>query len=153
VPGGGDAAIITNNGVTVSLAGDADVGSLTLGDNVNCGSGGPSLNVAGHALRLYGNFTIGSCGQFTLDGGTLSGNTPTHRFGTMGWTGGSLAGTLTFADGSTFNIAGGGVVDFPNCVVTNLGTVNWSAGTLRGVVAVPARSLTTDCGTARGTRR
>jgi len=93
VPGGGDAAIITNNGVTVSLAGDADVGSLTLGDNVNCGSGGPSLNVAGHALRLYGNFTIGSCGQFTLDGGTFVGQYAQHTVsGTMGWTGGSLAG-------------------------------------------------------------
>ena len=132
VPSPNDTAIITNNSVTVTLNISPTVSGITLGANAGCGTNGPILFMNGQTLTLDGPLVMGACGQFTVDSGTLSGTTNSSISGAIGWTGGLLAGTLTFGTNSTLNIAGPGLNDMPNCTLTNYGTVAWTNGLMRG---------------------
>ena len=132
VPGSGDIAVITNNAITVTLNTSPTVGGITLGANAGCG-GGTILLMNGQTLTLRGPLVVGSCGQFTVDSGTLSGNANASLSGVIDWTGGILSGTLTLAANGTLNIMGGsGFNDLPNCTLTNNGTVIWTSGHVRG---------------------
>src|SRR6266568_3052059 len=132
VPGASDTAVITNAAAyTVTLDVSPTVGGLTLG--ATGGSTTQTFLMNGQTFTLNGPCTVNSRGSFTVDSGSLSGTTNPSISGTIGWTGGILAGTLTFATNGTLNIkGGGGINDFPNMVLTNYGTVAWSSGTLRG---------------------
>ncbi len=132
VPGASDTAVITNAAAyTVTLDVSPTVGGLTLG--ATGGSTTQTFLMNGQTFTLNGPCTVNSRGSFTVDSGSLSGTTNSSISGTIGWTGGILAGTLTFATNGTLNIkGGGGINDFPNMVLTNYGTVAWSSGTLRG---------------------
>src|ERR1035438_7388567 len=130
VPGLNDTAIITNAGVTVSLNGSTSVRAIILGTN---GAGTVRLALAGQTLGLNGPLTVNPSGSFTVDSGTLVGNTNAVLRGTIGWSGASLGGTLTVASSSTLNItSAGNLHDMPNCTLTNNGTVAWASGTMRG---------------------
>src|SRR5438552_3477061 len=99
VPGAADTAIITNAGVTVSLNGATTVGGIILGTN---GVGTVTLSLAGQTLALNGPLTVNPSGSFTVDSGALSGNSASAKLsGTVGWTGGRLAGILTMAGNGT----------------------------------------------------
>ena len=52
--------------------------------------------------------------------------------GTIGWTAGTLGGTLTLASCSTLNITAGGNHFIGGCVFDQFGTVTWSGGYLYG---------------------
>ena len=128
VPGATDTAIITNAGVTVSLNGATTVGGIILGTN---GAGTVTLLLAGQSVALNGPLTVNPSGSFTVDGGSLVGNTNAVLSGTIGWTAGSLGGILTLASGSTLNISTASNNHIiGGCILTNNGTVNWSGDTL-----------------------
>jgi CARDB/Immunoglobulin I-set domain len=138
VPGPGDTAVITlagisNNPVVVTLDVSPTVGGITLGAATNC-QGGQVLMMNGQTLAINGALAVNACGQFTVDSGTLVGNTTNATLsGAVSWTGGRLAGTLTLAANGTLNLNGGlGVLDLPNCTLTNYGIVAWNSGTVRG---------------------
>src|ERR1039457_3829336 len=128
VPGTNDTAIITSAGVTVLLNGATGVGGISLGS----GSGGTvTLSLNNQTLTLYGPLTVNPSGSFAVDGSsTLMGNTNAVLSGTIGWTGGTLGGTLTLAAGGTLNITAGNNHFIGGCLFTNAGTVNWSGGQL-----------------------
>src|ERR1039457_617632 len=128
VPGATDTAIITNAGVTVSLNGATTVGGIILGTN---GAGTVTLLLAGQSVALNGPLTVNPSGSFTVDGGSLVGNTNAVLSGTIGWTAGTLGGILTLASDSTLNITAATLHDMPNCTLTNNGTVAWNNGTIR----------------------
>src|ERR1017187_8171848 len=128
VPGANDTAIITNAGVTVSLNGSTTVGAIILGTN---GAGTVTLSLAGQTLSLNGPLTVNPSGSFTVDSGTLAGNTNAGLHGTIGWSAGFLEGILTLASGSTLNITTANNHDMPNCTLTNYGTVVWNGGDVR----------------------
>jgi hypothetical protein len=73
---------------------------------------------------------VNPSGSFTVDGGALVGNTNAALHGTIGWSAASLGGILTLASGGTLNINAIGNGQISGCILTNLGTVNWSAGAL-----------------------
>src|SRR5439155_9014149 len=129
VPGAADTAIITNAGVTVSLNVATTVGGMILGTN---GAGTVTLSLAGQTLALNGPMTVNPSGSFTVDSGSLVGNTNAVLRGTIGWTAGSLGGILTLASGGTLNVMSGNDHDMPNCTFTNNGSVAWSGGRIRG---------------------
>jgi hypothetical protein len=130
VPGSTDTAIITNAGVTVSLNESTTVGAIILGTN---GAGTVTLSLVGQTLGLNGPLTVNPSGSFTVDSGTLVGNTNAVLNGTIGWTAGDLSGILTVASDGTLNITQAGANhDLPDCTLTNNGTVTWMSGTLRG---------------------
>jgi hypothetical protein len=124
VPGPADSVIITNAGVTVSLAGSAAAGSIFL-------DSGSALDLAGQTLELSGPLTLGPDGFFTVDSGTLDGVTNAVLNGTFGWTGGFLSGTLVLATNSTLVILAEDA-NLPGCSLTNFGTVEWISGNLHG---------------------
>ena len=125
VPGATDTAIITNAGVTVTLDISPTVGGIILGTN---GAGTVRLSLNNQTLALNGPLTVNPSGSFTVDSGTLVGNTNAVLSGTIGWTAGLLAGTLTLAADGKLNIAGSGNNSLPNCNFTNYGSVAWSNG-------------------------
>src|SRR5664280_599852 len=127
VPGASDTAIITNAGVTVSLNGATTVGAIVLGTN---GAGTVTLSLAGQTLTLNGPLTVNPSGSFTVDSGALVGNTNAVLSGTIGWSAATLGGNLTLASDGTLNINAIGNGQISGCILTNLGTVNWSAGAL-----------------------
>jgi hypothetical protein len=126
-PGTNDTAVITNAGVTVFLNSSTTVGGITLG---TFGAGTTALSLNGQTLILNGPLTVYPSGSFTVDSGTLAGNTNAVLRGTIGWTAGTLGGTLTLASGSTLNITTGNTHSIGGCILTNSGTVNWSGGFL-----------------------
>ena len=107
-------------------------GGITLGINGACDTGGPTLAMNGQTLELAGPFVINSCGQFSLNSGTLVGDANSSISGNFAWTGGRFAGTVTLAAGGTLQISSGADHDWPNCVFTNNGTIVWTAGRVRG---------------------
>ena len=129
VPGGGDTAIITNAGLTVSLNSSTTVGAVMLGAT---GAATTTLSLNSQTLSLNGPLTVNSGGSFTVDSGHLTGNNNAVLSGSMTWAGGVLGGTLTLAADGTLNITGSNNHDLPNCTFTNNGTVVWSSGTLEG---------------------
>ena len=134
VPGANDTAIITNAGVTVSLNGATTVGAIILGTN---GAGTVALSLAGQTLSLNGPLTVNPSGSFTVNSGTLVGNTNAVLHGTIGWSAGFLEGILTLASGSTLNITTANNHDMPNCTFTNYGTVVWNGGDVRSGSSSP----------------
>ena len=54
---------------------------------------------------------------------------------TLNWTGGVLAGSMTVATNSSFDIGfgGGNTAEFNGFILTNYGTVNWASTTIHGV--------------------
>ena len=129
VPGATDTAIITNAGVTVTLDISPTVGGIIVGTN---GAGTVTLALAGQTLTLNGPLTVNPSGSFTMDSGTLVGNTNAVLSGTIGWTAGVLEGILTLAPGSTLNITTGNNHTLQGCTFTNNGTVAWATGTIVG---------------------
>jgi hypothetical protein len=126
-PGTNDTAIITNAGVTVFLNSPTTVGGITLG---TFGAGTTTLSLNGQTLVLNGPLAVYPSGSFTVDSGTLAGNTNAALSGTIGRTAGTLGGILTLASGSTLNITTGNNHFICGCTLTNFGTVNWSGGYL-----------------------
>ena len=129
VPDATDTAIITNAGVTVTLDISPTVGGIIVGTN---GAGTVTLALAGQTLTLNGPLTVNPSGSFTVDSGTLVGNTNAVLSGTIGWTAGVLEGILTLAPGSTLNITTGNNHNLQGCTFTNNGTVAWATGTIVG---------------------
>ena len=132
VPGTNDTAVITNAGVTVSLNSATTVGAVILGTN---GAGTVTLSLNGQTLSLAGPLTVNPSGSFTVNSGSLTGITSANAIlsGAIGWTGGSLGGTLTLATNGTLTLAGNGNGNgnnliLYNCVLTNYGTVLWTNG-------------------------
>src|ERR1039457_5165088 len=101
VPGATDTAIITNAGVTVSLNTATTIGAIILGTN---GPGTVTLSLNNQTLALNGPLTVNPSGSFTVDSGTLIGNTNAVLRGTIGWAAGLVEGILTLPAGSTLNI-------------------------------------------------
>src|ERR1017187_8260146 len=128
VPGATDTAIITNAGVTVLLNTATTIGAIILGTN---GPGTVTLSLNNQTLALNGPFTVNPNGSFTVDSGTLAGNTNAVLHGTIGWSAGFWEGILTLASGSTLNITTANNHDMPNCTLTNYGTVAWASGDIR----------------------
>jgi hypothetical protein len=127
-PGATDTAIITNAGVNVTLDVSPTVGGIILGTN---GAGTVTLSIAGQTLTLNGPLTVNPSGSFTVDSGTLVGNTNAVLHGTIGWSAGALAGIWTLATGSSLNLTTANNHDLNGMVLTNNGTVTWSDGRIR----------------------
>ncbi len=130
VPGAGDTANITRTGTyTVILNGGVTIDGLTLGG----AAGVQTLAMNNQLLQLRGPFVVNPHGAYALDNGALAGVSNAVLTGTFHWAAGALAGTLTLAAGSTLSIDGAGADhEMPNCILTNFGTVAWSAGRIRG---------------------
>ena len=130
VPGAADTAIITNAGVTVSLASSLSVSNIVLGTN---GPGTVTLALSGRILTLNGTISVNPSGLFSVNpGDILNGNSTAVLTGPIGWNGGQLEGTLTLAPGGTLNIGTANVHDLPSLIFTNNGTVVWATGGIRG---------------------
>ena len=93
-----------------------------------------TLSLASQTLALNGPLTILPSGSFTVDSGTLTGNSNAVLSGTMAWTAGALGGTLTIATNATVTVAGNFSTGnaMPACTLTNYGTVAWASGTILG---------------------
>jgi hypothetical protein len=130
VPGATDTAIITNAGVTVTLDISPTVGGIILGTN---GAGTVTLSLNSQTLTLNGPLAVNPSGSFTVDSGTLAGNSNAVLSGTIGWIAGVLEGILTLAPGSTLNINNSANNHtLQGCTFTNNGTVAWASGTIQG---------------------
>ena len=126
VPGAGDTAVMTNG--IVSLSTTTTVGGIILGTNAGALT---TLLLNNQTLVLNGPLTVNPSAFFTVDSGTLIGNTNAVLSGTIGWSVGSWSGILTLASGGTLNITTGNNHDWPNSTFTNNGTVLWTAGTIQ----------------------
>src|SRR6266403_1665078 len=89
------AAITIAATYTVTLDISPTVGGLILG--ATSGSSTQSFSLNGFTFTLAGPATVNSRGSFTVDSGSLSGTANSSISGTLGWTAGTLAGTLTLA--------------------------------------------------------
>src|SRR5881296_2030401 len=92
VPGAADTAVIAVGGlggqpVSVTLDISTTIGGLILGSTGSCG-GGQRLQLGGRTLILDGPAVVTSCGELTVDSGTLAGTTNASMSGTIGWTAG-----------------------------------------------------------------
>ncbi len=89
------------------------------------------IKVTAGSLSATGNISVDG---LSFEGGNLSGS-QTWLGGTFDWLAGnwntSAPALTTIAAGTTLNIATGSDHDFNARSITNLGTVNWSAGYLR----------------------
>src|ERR1035438_5725736 len=129
-PGAGDTAIITNAGTYgVNLNISPTVAVLILG--ASSGGSSKSLFTGSQTLTVNGLIQINAQGLFTVNGGTLGGSN--MIVGTLTWSGGNLAGTMTLANSSVLNIVAGGGDGFDGLTLTNYGTVNWTNTTLYGI--------------------
>ena len=126
VPATNDTAVIPSGVVTLDI--DTGVGGIILGTN---GPGATMLLINSHVLTLDGALTVNPSAAFTVDSGTLVGNTNAVLNGPIGWTAGLLGGTLTLANGGTLTISTVNNHDMPNCVFTNNGIVAWASGDIR----------------------
>ncbi len=131
-----------NKGVTTLDAGSGfnnpglvQVQSGTLAISGGTSSGGFSTDNGGiinFSGCLFTNTTTFTGTGSSMTGDTIFGGT---MVGTLNWAGNGihLAGTLTVASNSVFNITGGGLVMFNGCVLTNYGTVIWNNAEIHGV--------------------
>jgi hypothetical protein len=143
-----DVNVVFNNTGTVTAAS----GTLTINGGANSGSG--TFAMTGSGLLGFDNYTFANNATIT-GGGTVSlgGATTTINgtltasnlqltagalggtnvlVGTLTWSGGTMAGTMTIATNSVFNIVAGGGNGFYGFVLTNYGTVNWGNTTIYG---------------------
>ncbi|MEO6873802.1 MAG: PEP-CTERM sorting domain-containing protein [Opitutaceae bacterium] len=121
----------TNSG-TISVTG----GTLDLqnGGTFNAGSvfgsSGPGLlQLSGGTLTVNGAV---QATNFLFNGGNLTGD-QTFTASTLNWKTGSWnsASTTTLSSGTVLTITSGSDHDFPNHLIINNGTVNWTTGRLR----------------------
>ena len=134
IPGSDDYAVIAlpevATSLEVNLNANVTVGGLLLGSDSGCVAP-RSLSVNGKSLTLNGPLTIGDCGRFIFDSGSLIGGTNAVITGQMTWSGGVLNGTLTLntnsflvlngTAGQTYELYGG---------LTNFGTITLTSGDL-----------------------
>ena len=129
VPGSTDTAIITNAGVTVSLASSTTVGGIILGTN---GPGNVKLSMSSQTLVVNGPLTVNPSGSFTVDSGALAGNAAIS--GTVKWTGGIFGFgnySMTIATNGTVILAGiSGNSYTMSEYITNAGTLRLQGGDL-----------------------
>jgi hypothetical protein len=129
-PTNGDIVLIPNTGGSTCLMDvDATVAGLVIGECA--GSGSDGLNLNGHILEVDGPITVKSNAVFAITSGTLLGNSNTIIGGVLGWTAGTLGGTFTIATNSTLLMTGT-THPMANTILTNNGTVAWSAGGIAG---------------------
>jgi hypothetical protein len=144
-----DDKVVFNNSGTVSV----QSGTLSItGGGVNSGNGTFSTGNGGllvldnltfaNSATISGSTVVDLGGNTTINGvltaanlqlvnGTLVGTNVLE--GTLTWSGGSLAGSLTLASNSVLNIVAGGGDGFNGLVLTNYGTVNWANAQLYGI--------------------
>ncbi|MGA2247542.1 MAG: hypothetical protein ABSH48_21360 [Verrucomicrobiota bacterium] len=126
VPGSNDTAVIPQG--VVSLNSATTAGGIVLGTN---GPGATSLSLDGFALSLNGPITVHPSASLTIDSGTLVGNTNASLHGLVSWSSGLLGGTLSVASDGTLLVTNAVNHDMPNCILTNNGTILWTAGDIR----------------------
>ncbi len=122
-------------GVTLNNAGILDVRSGTLSlQGGGSFTGGVATNNAGIIQLAAGGYNInGTTTGVNVQevGGNLVGTNTLS--GGFTWVSGFWNGsTVTIATNCVLGIAGTTLNDFATCTVTNLGTVAWSSGTIRG---------------------
>jgi hypothetical protein len=143
-----DQDVIVNNSGTISV--ESGIFSI-LGGGTNSGPGGFATTNGGSlalnnmtfangavfngaaSVQLGGNTAINgilTASNLQFNSGSLSGTNVLE--GTLTWSGGSLAGTLTVDSNSVLNIVPGGGNGFDGLVLTNYGTVNWTNTPLYG---------------------
>ena len=124
-------------GVAFNNPGQVQVQSGTLALSGGTSSGGTFTTASGAIIDFSGclftnTTTFNGVGSF-LTGDTTFGGT---MVGTLNWVGNNvhLAGNMTVASNSVFNIvSGGSLAFFRGCVLTNYGTVNWNNTEIHGV--------------------
>jgi hypothetical protein len=124
VPGVADTALIETSGTyTVTLNANAQIGGFTLGGT----SGVQYLTVNSCTLSFTNGGTVAANGVFTLNASTLTGLVTDS--GAFNWTnGGYISGgsSVTILSNGVLNI-GGNYGQNLYGMLTNAGTVNWSA--------------------------
>ena len=126
-----DIVLIPNTGRSACVMDiDAAVAGLVIGECA--GSGSDGLNMSGHTLTVNGPITVKSNAVFGVSSGILIGTSNTIVSGVVGWTSGTLGGTLTLAGNSVLNLSATTYNKNLNCILTNYGTVNWSGDQLNG---------------------
>jgi len=116
----GNGTFITGNGGLLVLD------NLTFANSATISSSTP--------VDLGGNTTMNgvlTAANVQLVSGTLVGTNV--LVGTLTWSGGNLAGSLTVASNSVLNIVAGGGDGFNGLVLTNYGTVDWTNTQLYGI--------------------
>jgi choice-of-anchor C domain-containing protein len=109
------AGVATANGPgPVQLTG----GTLTLLSNVV-----PNLQLTGGTVLAGANFEGGTITNLTIAGSTLSGNSTLG--GTLVWTAGAIAGSLTVTSNGLLFLSGSGGKNL-EAALTNFGTVTWT---------------------------
>jgi len=130
VPGGSDAAMITNAGTyTVTLDTSPTVGSLALGGS----SGQQTLATAGYTLILNTASAVNGSGVLALDGGTLDGGGGLTVNSLLNWTGGQInqGCVVTVATNGTLALVGVNGNYVNQGVITNAGRVQFVSGSLQ----------------------
>jgi uncharacterized delta-60 repeat protein len=132
IPTNTDIVLIPHiTGTNCVLDVNASISGLLIGDCANGGS--DSLDLHGQTLVVNGPITIQSSATLTLDQFSTLIGTNAFLSGVLGWASGTLNGTFTIANSGVLNINNGGNIHYlPNCVITNLGTVNWNDDNLLG---------------------
>jgi len=119
--------VVLNNTGTI----DAETGSVVVdGGGVSSGT----FSSAGSAtIDLNASYRLSSGAAFVGSGGILTAGSLSGTWtGTLTWLGGQLAGTVVVPTNGFLVVAGASDHDMFNCTLTNLGTVNWTGGRIRG---------------------
>ncbi len=126
-----DSGVVFNNTGTVNVeSGTLDIGGGTSSGGNFITASGAILSFVSTAYNFTNSTTFAGMGGYLAAGATFSGIIA----GTLGWDGGNLAGVMTLASNSVFNIAfGSGSGEFNGLVLTNYGTVNWTNTSLYGM--------------------
>ncbi len=132
VPDASDVVEISGgSNMPVQLDVTATVNALRLG--TNSGSSTQALVIAGVTLTLGSNSTVRANGVLHFNSGGLVTGPGLGVDGVMNWSGGTLRGTMTIAQGANLRFAGADnkiMGDFT--AVTNFGSIVWSGGTILG---------------------
>ena len=122
-----DAGVEFNNAGTVTIqSGALDIGAGTSAGGTFQTAGGAALNFVTTPYNFNGTNALNGAGGSLFAGATLNGTIA----GTLAWSGGSLDGVMTLANGGVFDVLAGGGNGLKGLVFTNLGTVNWSNTTI-----------------------
>jgi hypothetical protein len=136
VPTAGDDASIVADGIyTVTVDTAATFNTLTVGGN----SGVQTVSSAvGTSLTIGTSAAFNSLGFLNLVGGTIKGAGTLTLAGTNSWVAGTFAdgGLITIAPTGLLQVGSGNDHYFSGTTWNNLGTVAWSAGSLRGGNAI-----------------
>jgi hypothetical protein len=131
-PSPDDVVLIPNTGGSICVMDvDATIAGLVIGECDGVGSDG--LNMNNHTLAVNGPITVKSNAVFAINSGVLIGTNNTVISGVLGWTAGTLGGTLTLASNCVLNTAGTTYnKNFAGTILTNYGIVNWTSDQLNG---------------------